>query len=100
MKVVCFLSPKHLAKSVSALVMVPAGEVADFDGMVRLIEHDGGHFGARVELVKVGNGAPEVRKAPLHPDGHYELRDQNGGFPCAKVTRKHARYYKIWIARD
>ena len=97
MLIIEWLSPQHSTLSVSALVEVPAGETADFDAMVDLVNNRSGHFGASVKLVGVGmDGPPVTRSIGRGSRGAIE----QDGYSSGEVSRQKHRYYIVRILRD
>lgn len=94
MHVYAWLSPRNSTTSVKALIEVPAGEAADFDKMVEMVNGSDGHFGARVELVKVGAGVPEIIPVGKR---YFDVKEAGG---YSGDSRKQDRYFVIRILRD
>jgi hypothetical protein len=77
--------------SASAIVEVEAGEIADMDEMLRLLEGEKGHFGFDVKLVSTKE-RPEMRTIADRKVAKLQF-----GFDGATEIKKHRRYYQIHV---
>jgi hypothetical protein len=80
--------------SASAIIEVDAGEVADIDEMLRLLEGENGSFGFDVKLVSTKE-RPEMKAV-----GDRKLATRQMGFDGATEIKKHKRYYQIHVNLD
>ena len=102
MQIVKSLSPRNSDRSYSACIRVEAGEAADCEAMLRLLDGEIGHFGFSCSLVSIGK-EPEY-KASLYggkPIGAgYLTAESQFGFPPAGEAAKMVRYYSASVNRD
>ena len=92
MRIVETLNTSNLSES--AVVEVAAGESADVDEMVKLVDGDIGHFGVDVKLVSTDE-PPEINS--IH--GRKSPRRQFG-FVSASEMKNRKRYYHVYVHKD
>ena len=104
MKLVKWLSPSHSNRSGSALIRVEAGEVADIEKVLILVDGDSaGHFGIKAELVKTGDDEPQYEPSRIQGkmiSAEYISPKMQFGFDKASNMGTQVRYYKVFVARD
>lgn len=103
MRIVEWLAPSLSAVNGIALVEVDAGEIADIEQMLILVDGDSvGHFGLEAKLVSQLE-PPKIKPAMYGGKaigmGHKDV-DTQFGFSSASQLRKEKRYYKVFVHRD
>jgi hypothetical protein len=79
--------------STLAIVEVDAGEAADIDGMLGLVDDNSENFGFDVQIVST-HDAPTIKVI----NGR-AIPDRQFGFEGASELRKRKRYYQIHVRR-
>jgi len=90
MKLERWLSPRNSAINGHAIVRVEAGEVADFEAMQRLVDHDTPHFGVRIRLCGIDEP----------PRGWGVKHLGFGNWPAPSKVAKQVRFYDVFVDRD
>lgn len=98
MKVVRWLNDPTSGKSVTGLVEVEPGEIADLEEMVKLVDGDVGNFGFRMNIVATEpyNVNSIVRKDVRG----WESTKSQFGFDKTSQIQKAKRLYEVTVYRD
>lgn len=102
MEIYKWLNNPLSAIACNAVVLVKAGEVADIEKMVKLLDGDSvGTFGYSVKILSVDKPPKIVpcRDKQGIIAGHKRGEEQFG-FPSVAYTRETDRYYEVHVSRD
>jgi hypothetical protein len=100
MEIVQWLWPESWGKAAHALVRVGAGEKADREAMLRLVDNGMPNFGHHIKLCKVGDPNPRLARKVITNMEVFNVQYQSDLPSEELVTDSQVRFYEVVVYRD